>query len=726
MIKGLIKHDKVALIVGLVLTLLFSFGLKNLKSDFNTKSWFLKTDPALQNLIELEKNFGGDDFYLFLIKGESNLINNRSLKILEDFEKDLFKIKGMREFLSLKSTSLIKSTLDDITVEPILMDQTPEYYKVLKEEIRHNKSIDGFLVNKNQNAFLSIIKLREFNEEVPDYKEITFQLKSLIQKYQGGNKNLSFHLSGQLAIQDAFARISGKDLKSIAPVASLLIIIFLYLSFNSILLALSPIFLCTIVITSTLGLAGYLDFKFNSLLSLLPGIILAICCADLVHIFKSQQKLANIEKALTFNIRPTLLTSVTTAIGFLSFTFSEIAPIRTLGILTSFGVLWAWALCFLIVPFVLKRVIVTEPRFIKFNTQKLYSFVKKNRKKIIGSFLILTVISLYLTTKVSINSNPFKFFKESLPIYQANKTIKDSFGGNLGPVITLRNKDIRDPKFLQKVEKFEKWLHTQPNIVKVRSILDDIRTLNDLFTNTKESKIPNDKSSISQLLLTYEFSEESLKDLRRKVTSDFKTMKMDIYWTVNNSDEAKESNDKIQNYLQKNSFDGETNGKNPLFSKLNDYIVDTVLISIITTSLIVALMLMFLFKDFKLGLISMIPNIFPILIGASFTVLLGINIDVGVALVASVCMGIAVDDTIHFIYHYKANLKENTSTAMSKTFDSSVPSLIWTTIILCIGFGSFTIGNFIPNINFGLLCFIILTVALITDIILLPAILEKD
>jgi len=142
---------------------------------------------------------------------------------------------------------------------------------------------------------------------------------------------------------------------------------------------------------------------------------------------------------------------------------------------------------------------------------------------------------------------------------------------------------------------------------------------------------------------------------------------------------------------------------------------------------LVSLMMFLVFRDAKVALLSMLPNIVPLSFGAALMTILDKPIDIGTAIVSSVCLGISVDDTIHFIANYQNNLNSGMSTpdSIQNVFGKTGSALVVTTLLLVVGFGSFSFGNFIPNRNFGILCSLILTMALITDLILLPAILLR-
>ena len=728
----LFQFPKTSFLISLLVTGILSSGVFSLKGNFNTKFWFHSDDPQLELLEKYEKKFGGDDYFILLIQSSQNLISKQSLSYLKGLSNELREVQGVGDVISLHQASLIHSQDDEINIEPLVDLVANRELEKVRAQVLHDKTMTGHMISKDQKTSIMLIKLHAFFEKSPNYIQISKDIDTVVNKYQG-KENHSLLLSGQLALQESFRKISSKDLKIIGPLSALVILIFLYFSFRSVLVSLLPILLCAQVIFATLGLAGLLGISYNNLISLLPGIVLAICCADTIHIVKSYQNKFFGHKrgmflALRENIVPTFLTSLTTSIGFLSFVSSKVRPIYTLGLLVAFGVMFAWLVCTLSAPLFL-RYIGDNPKGQSMNSKLtlLVEGILKRRKLVVLVFSIVTTFCLFVSMNIQIDSEPFKFFKKSSPIFQANQKLRAAFNGNRGPIVVLRNKDIKEPDFLAKVEGFEKDLNKLYLVSNVNSILDTIRKLNQVFHNDDQKyfALPKDKKLLSQLLLMYEFSDDSLADLRRKVDFTHSTMTMSLTWKVHSSAEAQLGVSQINELLQKHQLDGEVNGKIPLFSKLNDYVAETIVISVFSTAVVIALILFGLFRNLRVSLISIIPNIVPIFIGAGVAQIFQIQIDVGTALVASVCMGIAVDDTIHFLYHYLENIKLNDSAPLRTTFVQTAPALCWTTLVLVLGFSCFLFGDFVPNQNFGLLCGVVLSTALLTDLTLLPALLSR-
>mgnify|MGYP002623093609 CR=1 FL=1 len=584
-----------------------------------------------------------------------------------------------------------------------------------------------------------------FKPEKADYRLITESTRELVKKYRN-DSDLRFFISGPAIVNDSFREVSDKDMTTMLPITILIIFFILFLSFKNLYSVLLTLSVVATSIPATMALAGYLNITFNELVFTVPGIMLAICIADCVHILNSfyQKKRQGFENkdslifSLRKNILPTFMTSLTTFIGFISLTNTGLVPVQSLGLLAAIGTVYAWIFTlFFMSPLILflpewgHRLLFTQKKEILiFSSEKWFSFIKNYQYSIITFFVILFGFGLFFGLKNEVNSNPYKYFRDKVPVKIANDFFVDTLGGNQGPqlVIETTPDGITEPEFLRKVEKLHLWMEELDYVDNVISLIDVIKQLNKSLHNDDPRfyTIPDTKEAVAQLLLLYSMSLPQGKGIEDLVTFQYDTLKLTLMWSQQNTKEAAEALQVIETKIKEFGLNGYTSGKIPLFINMNTYIVSTFFNSMASAFILVTIFLIFLFRSVYLGLLSLLPNIIPLAIGSAIMYFWGKPIDVGTALVASICLGIAVDDTIHFLLNYFQFLKEETSeNALKKTFEVTGKALIYTTVILVCGFGAFVMGDFIPNVNFGVMSAIVLTIALLTDLIFLPALILR-
>ena len=307
----------------------------------------------------------------------------------------------------------------------------------------------------------------------------------------------------------------------------------------------------------------------------------------------------------------------------------------------------------------------------------------------------------------------FARYKEGMP------TVRIAIGDNL-----------LDSGFFEKIMKLNKSFVVHRNIKGAKETLKKLsnlsRYINYSLNEDKESfsKIPSTKKAISSLLLFYRMGLPSEHNRNRFINFDDKILRMTLLTKLESSKEGLKAISALNRKIKELQIHGQVTGKIPLFHELTPYVFKTFWKSFLLALAIISLILMVTLKSITLGLLALIPNLFPVLIGGSLYYLFDIQLDMGSALIASFCLGISVDDTIHFLFDYKKNagskkLKENFQHIMRHTF----PPLFYTSMVLIAGFASFATANYIPNIKFGLMVAVILIIALFADFVILPCLL---
>jgi predicted RND superfamily exporter protein len=254
-----------------------------------------------------------------------------------------------------------------------------------------------------------------------------------------------------------------------------------------------------------------------------------------------------------------------------------------------------------------------------------------------------------------------------------------------------------------------------------------VKDLNQKFNQNDPAfyKIPDSQEMIAQFLFLYSMNLPEGLDINNRVTVDFETMRLTVMWNIPDAHHSVIEIDKINAKAKELGLNAYVSGQMPLYHRLNGHVVDTFFSSMSLAIVLVALFMIIILRSFKMGLFSMIPNVIPLTFGGAIMYLNSTNIDLGAAINYSVCLGVVVDDTIHFLFDYSRRRKSGLSIQESivQVFVYTGPALVLTTVILAVGFGMFYFSDFVPNINFGFYCAIIFICALIMDIIFLPALL---
>ena len=759
----LIDHPWKSILFALALVGVLIPGLARLKTDFSYRIWFRDTDPLLAKFDAFERRFGNDENVVLLLESPSGIFDKDSAELLQKITEDFWKVPEIIRVESLSNYNWTHSEEDDLMVEPLIPDDEELTEALLAERKKvalEHEVIPGYLVNAEGTIAVIYAQLKPAIGGAPDFQTVVDGARALMAKYQDGGPvtylhdaeqykgpgDHQFYLTGSSLVSHTFKELTQSDMETMVPVLLGAIVLFLLLSFRNKSGLILPFMVIALSVMGTLGFAGWIGIKFNNLTAIVPHILIAISVADAVHILVTffQFRISGLErkqaahKTLVKNLEPTLLTSISTSIGFFSFSSAKIIPIVYMGILAGTGTLLAWFITiFLITP-----IMAYVPIKVRFKGSATHhtdahplairyaDWLQRNSRMVIGIFVILGSAAVYTALQNEINSDPYKYFATSVHTRVANDYAEQHVGGMSGLEISIDSgaeDGIKKPEFLKKVEVFQNWLDDLPYVTKTISVIDIIKETNRSLNGDEQAayKVPDNHELIAQELFLYTMSLPQGMDLSNRMSMDNKLIRLTAMTNLHASRQTLIEIGVIEDKARELGLDAEITGKIPIYHSMNPYVVNAFITSISMALVLVALLMCFALRSWKLGMMSMIPNTMPLIMGGAFMYLLGKPLDIGTVLVTSTCLGIAVDDTIHFLSNYNRWRKHGSSQshAVAHVLTHTGPALFVTTMVLVVAFATFTFASFVPNINFGMITAIVLSTALLTDVTLLPAML---
>ncbi|MDD0853446.1 MMPL family transporter [Halobacteriovorax sp. GB3] len=749
------RYPKTHLAIGLFLILMLSPFLFQIEFDFGAKVWFRQSDPYIVSLNEFEKNFGNDESLVVALQTESNIFNPKTLQLLNDVTEKMWEIPSVIRVESLTNYHWTQAEGDDIMTEPFIPLDTLDDREILlsrEKQARDHDVISRMYVSKDFKSAIVYGRLAYVPGEETDFNKVYEGALKALKEFEN-NEGVKIHLLGQPSVSHHFQALSFGDIQQMVPILLLLILFYLLFCFRSFNGIFIPFCIIGASLSFTGGLIGLLGLKVNTLTFILPSVLIAISIADSVHIlasfYKNRTEGMELEEACTMslvkNIWPITLTSLSTAIGFFSLMNSEIVPVKDVGLLAGIGTICALFFSyFYAVPILYltkdsaRESVLDKNLLSKDKIARYLRFIYKIRYLVIGLSYLITCGAFYLALQNEVNSNPYDYFRDDDPITHSNQFVLSNFGGSGGPELIFDSSSlegVKEPEFLKKIEAFQQWVESENYVNKAVSVVDILKEVNQSLNGGEEAhyKISDQKDVIAQELFLYTMSLPQGMDINNRIDLKNRLLRMSLIWDLQSSKESLEKVEVIEKKAKEMDMKMEVTGKPVLFHRMNSYVVDTFFKSMGMALLFITVLLMIIFRSFSTGLLSLIPNFVPIIIGGGLLTILNKPIDVGCALVASVTLGIAVDDTIHFLSHYK-DLKSrgmDCFSALVNVFYTTGFALIVTTVILVSGFGIFMFAHLVPNINFGILCALVLTIALVCDLVVLPALIlaftkEKD
>lgn len=744
-----VERPKTSISLGFLLFILFVPFVFLTELDFSAQAWLSDDDPYIERLNEFENLFGNDERLIVLVelKQERTIFEPDIIQTLSELTEQMWMVPEVVRVESLTNFHWSYAQGDELVTEPFIPEEEQEnadFLKVREKDALEHRVIPGVFFSKDLKSAILYGRISYNPDKPSDFAKIYEGAKKLISPYEN-DERFKLHLLGEPVLSQTFQSTSFRDLGTMLPFLFLLIIIYLAYSFRSVIGVIIPL---TIIVTSigfTLGLIGMLGIKANSLTFVLPSILMAIAIADSVHLLTTffDQHLKGVIikdaalKSLEKNLYPIFLTSISTAIGFASLVSSDIVPVSDLGLLAASGTMSAMLFSyFLVIPILMMFMsrqkgtkTSINQRMLKRETVRSYiSWVDSHKLKILLTFGLIAVVSTTIGLMNTIDSNPFSYFKSSDPLSKANVYTLEHYGGVGGPEILINSGEkegIKNPEFLKKVDSFQTWLVEKPYINSVMSVVNILKEMNQALYqgDIQEYKINDQQDVIAQELFLYTLGLPQGMDINNQVDLEQKNLRLSMLWEVQNSAESLEKIKEIEDEALERGLDVLVTGKAILFQRMNNYVVNTFFTSISMALILITIILIFVFKSVKVGLLSLIPNFVPVVFGAALLTVLKIPIDIGCAIVASVTLGIAVDDTIHYLAHYNKLVSQGMDKfeALVDVMATTGLALIITSIILVSCFGIFIFANLMPNVHFGVLCSFVISMALVCDLLILPA-----
>jgi len=354
----------------------------------------------------------------------------------------------------------------------------------------------------------------------------------------------------------------------------------------------------------------------------------------------------------------------------------------------------------------------------------------KQRAWVVAAAIAVSIGCTWVSLSLEVNSDPFKYFAPNVPVRAANEYIESAVGGARGIEVIVdagREDGVKDPGFLRKVDQLQQWIESQPQVTRAISVIDALKATHRALNGDKPEfyRIPDDKATVAQELFLYTLNLPQGMDLNDRVTIRNDALRVSVLWKIPTSREVIKMADDIVARAKQLGLDADVTGKYYVFDSMNRYVAITFLWSFATASFTIALIMLIMFRSIKLTLISMIPNILPVLFGGAVLKMMNQPLDLGTVMVASVCLGIAVDDTIHIMVGWQRDVAGGMTPmeAMCEVMAHHTRPIIVTTIVLSLSFCAFLVADFTPNLYFGVLTGIVLAFAMFWDLTLTPVLL---
>ena len=750
LITGILAHRWPVMGFSIVLFLLSSLGLGRLSIDSDLRVFFSKDNPQLLQLENVEKTYIKNENILFVIvPRDGQVFTPKVLNLIQAMTTALWQTPASSRVDSITNFQHTRAEGDELIVEDLfdnitgLTDAGIEARKhiALQEPVLLNRIIsrDGDVTN--------IIVNINFIEKTPEIiGAIASHARKLRDEYSAAYPDIDFYLTGSVMFDTAFSEVGQKDMSTLVPLMLLVLVITIGLIFRTVVATLLTLVIIIMATGTAMGLAGWLGIAINPASASAPTIILTLAVADSVHILFMMYHLMNqgrsrhdaIIESIQFNLQAVFLTSLTTVVGFLTMNFSDAPPFHNLGNIVAIGISAAFFYSVFFLP-ALVSVLPMSFRVKRYPRQFLVmqaiaDRVIRYKIPILCTTLCLAAVLAYSASLNQLNDNWINYFSENVPVRVATDMLEERISGSdflEYPVSAGRPQGINDPEFLSNLDAFVQWLRAHPQVEQVVSYTDVMKKLNQAMHADDKAwyRLPERQDLAAQYLLLYEMSLPYGLDLNNIINVDKSATRL-IITTKNLGTRALSNLDlEMQAWLRNNTpvaMHAQGTGISIVFAYLSERNIINMLLAAFGALLAISIILVVALKRIDMGLISLLPNIIPASMAFGLWGLLVGEIGLGLSVVVSMTLGIVVDDTVHFISKYLRARKQNRMNpeqAIRHAFTTVGPAMWTTTVALVAGFLVLMLSDYRMSADMGLLSAITISIALVMDFLLLPAVL---
>ncbi|MFH1319647.1 MAG: MMPL family transporter [Bacteroidota bacterium] len=711
------------------------------------------TDKTRIDYEEFKRSFGEDGNVLVLGIQEENLYQLEKFNAWYDLGNTIKAIEGVDTVVSVASIYNVKKNEKDkkFSLKPVVRSKPRSQEEVdsLKEIITSLPFYDGLLYNKSTGASLMAITLDKNTISTKKLVSINKEIKGIVNDFSEIN-GIKVHSSGLPYIRIAIRELIASELLMFIFLAALITSIILFLFFWSFKVVIFSMLVVAIGVVWSLGFIALFDFEITILTGMIPSLLIVIGitnCIYLLNKYHNEYKThGNKIKALARVIQKvgsaTLMTNATTAAGFATFIITGADFLKEFGTIASINIMLVFVLSILLIPIIFSYLPPPEARYtkhldnrlIRSFIDRLVHIVNSNRKVVYLVTVLLLVSGIGGMINMKTTGNIVDDLPKNDPVIVDLKFFEKNFGGVMPFEIvidTKKKRGVMNISNLNKIDKLQDLLAEYSEFSEPVSLVEAVKFSKQAFYNGNNNKYSLPSSQEKNFILPYVSTEMQEKNFLRSFIDSTKqktrvSVQMADIGTIEMQKIKDELQPKIDSLFNPEKYNVILTGTSVVFLKGTTYLVKNLFISLTLAIILISVFMSIMFYSFRMVLVSLIPNLIPLILTAAIMGYFGISIKPSTILVFSIAFGISVDNTIHFLAKYRQELKlmnGNIKDSVNAALSEVGVSMIYTSGVLLFGFGIFIASKFGGTEALGLLVSITLLIAVLANLLLLPSML---
>lgn len=726
-------------------------GLTSLKFNPDTRAFLGNDNPEALALAHIENSYSKAGTLAFILtaeKGDVFSAESGGLAAIETLTEMGWQLPHSTRVESLANYQHSYAEGDDLIIESLYEDAAAldtAGRERIRDIVLSNEELRSHLISEDSRVtgVTAFILKPERNAEA--VRSIATEAREIAAEIESRYPQIDVRLSGSIMSDVAFGEAGRDDMKTLMPIMLVLVFLVLTIGFRSLSATAATLLIVAGSVIGSLGLASWAGIELTAGTGGTPVIIMTLCIADCVHFVTSLAHYARtpglsrnaaVQEALRVNFSPIFITSLTTAIGFLSLNWSEAPPLRDLGNMVAVGVTFAFLFSvtfmpafFTLVPYRKQGGKVMGEGL----AHALSRFVIARNRVLLWVGIAVTLGLSAGLSQVVLDDDFVAYFDESYEFRRDTDYLQEKLTGLHALNFSLpagEEYGITDPDYLRKIEAFEDWYLTQDKVSNASGLPEVIKRLHMNLNGDDPAfrTIPDSKELAAQLLLLYELSVPFGRDLNQQINVEKSESRFTVWLRDASSVDIRRLAAAGEAWLRENAPELYTPaaGVSVVYAHISETNIKSMLRGTFVALVVISFILILLFRSLRIGLLSLVPNLAPAFMAFGLWGYLYQEVNLAVSIVGAITLGIVVDDTVHFLTKYLRARRESgmpPREAVEYTFRTVGVALIQTSVALVLGFAVLAQSGFAISADMGLLSAIVILIALVADLMILPPLL---
>ena len=753
-VSGVILRNKILLLsVLLGITVFLAYHARNVEMSYEYSSLLPKKDEAYKDYRRFVEIFGEEGNLIIIGIQDSSFFSIEHFKRWREFSHELSAVEGVENLLSVSNTyKLVKNTEEKkFDIEPVFPDtiQNQEQLDKYAREFRSLPFYENTVFNPDKKTYLLAITVNKERMHTKAREKMVKSIQKIGRRFEK-DENVKLHYSGLPYIRVVNSIKIKRELYLFSALALAICIVVLFLFFRSFKAVFFPVLIVLVGVIWALGMLSLFGYKITLLSGMIPPLLIVIGIPNSIYMLnkfhheyvRHGNKIKALQRVIIKIGNATFLTNLTTASGFATFIIVKSDILRQFGIVASLNIMGLFLLSLLLIPIIFsfigppssRHVSHLDNRFVSSIISGLIKTTQNYRKTVYIIAIGIVGVGIYGITLMKSSGYMVDDIPENDPVYKDLKFFESNFDGLMPLEIMVDTKQpggVMQLSTFRKIDQLEQQLQEYPELSSSLSLLNLLKFSKQAFYNGNERyyNLPNNREK--NFILQYASPGEENSDLlhsfidsSRQTTrislrmKDVGTKRMEELYAAINGD--------IDSVFTADKYDVTVTGSSITFFKGTQYLLKNLFTSLGLAIFLISTFMAIMFSSWRMVIMSLTPNVIPLVFTAAIMGFAGIPIKASTILVFSIAFGISVDNTIHFLAKYRQELKATNwdiGKSVILALKETGVSMLYTSVVLFFGFGIFTLSSFGGTQSMGILVSLTLLVAVTSNLILLPSLL---